>query len=260
VLDRFNAANPATDEKIWRIWVPAQPEFVNGRQTEPRAGLWQSDDSDTIRLTNKFGGLQGKEFKSAPTHGRFYMKTLLPRTPVIRFLGGPGMEFQSGDGDGTTPWGTPAMTQAEREYLGWGRVEVHPASRQAYDVFLNVIQIGDANTLAAMSPVSPVSSANDVSTGAHIADPENQWIVMASRGASDRYELRDTAYSFKSVAARSRHLLVNMARETAFHVKVSTIGPDTKIEIASAAGAGSTTVRSNDQGVLSFEVNGTQVK
>jgi hypothetical protein len=260
VLDRFNAANPATDEKIWRIWVPAQPEFVNGRQTEPRAGLWQSDDSDTIRLTNKFGGLEGKEFKSAPTHGRFYMKTLLPRTPVIRFLGGPGMEFQSGDGDGTTPWGTPAMTQAEREYLGWGRVEVHPASRQAYDVFLNVIQIGDANTLAAMSPVSPVSSTNDVSTGAHIADPENQWIVMASRGASDRYELRDTAYSFKSVAARSRHLLVNMARETAFHVKVSTIGPDTKIEIAFAAGAGSTTVRSNDQGVLSFEVNGTQVK
>jgi hypothetical protein len=170
------------------------------------------------------------------------------------------MEFQSGDGDGTTPWGTPEMTQAEREYLGWGRVEVHPSARQAYDVFLNVIQIGDANTLAAMSPVSPVSSTTDVSIGAHIADPENQWVVMASRAASDRYELRDTTYSFKSVAARSRHLLVDMAKETTFHVTVSSNGSDTKIEIASTAGAGSTTVRSNDQGVLSFEVNGTQVR
>jgi hypothetical protein len=125
--------------------------------------------------------------------------------------------------------------------------------RQSYDVFLNVIQIGDANTLDAMSPVSQVDSANGVSTGAHIADPENQWVVSS-------YELRDTTYSFRSVAARSRHLLVNMARSSTFYVKVSTNGADTTIEVASAAGAGRAELRSNDQGVLSFEVNGTQVR
>jgi hypothetical protein len=260
VLDRFKATNPDTDEKIWKIWVPAQPEFVNGRTSTPRPGLWQSNDSDTIRMTNEFDGLAGKEFKSAPTHGRFLMKTLLPEKAEIKFLGGPGMEFQSGDGDGSTPWGTPAITQAEREYLGWGRIEVHPPVRQAYDVFLNVIQFGDANTLAAMSPVSRVDSVGEVSTGAHIADADNQWVVMAARTASTQYELRESTYTFKPVAARSKHLLVNMARATAFHVKVSTNGPDAKIEISSAPVAGSTPVRSNDQGVLLFEVSGTQVK
>ena len=260
VLDRFNAKSPATDEKVWRIWVPTLPEFVNGKSSTPRQGQWLSSDSDTIKLTNKFDGLQGKEFRSAATHGRFFMKTLLPRAPVISFLGGPGMEFQSGDGDGATPWGAPALTQAEREYLGWGRVEVRPSVRQAYDVFLNVIQIGDANTLSAMAPVAPVDASAGGATGAHIADPANEWVVMAARAAAGHYEMRDTAYRFKSVAARSRHLLINMARKTTFHVKVSASGASTNIEIATGAVTGSTPIASNDQGVLSFEVNGTQVK
>jgi hypothetical protein len=111
-----------------------------------------------------------------------------------------------------------------------------------------------------MSPVSRVDSVGEVSTGAHIADADNQWVVMAARTASTQYELRESTYTFKPVAARSKHLLVNMARATAFHVKVSTNGPDAKIEISSAPVAGSTPVRSNDQGVLLFEVSGTQVK
>jgi hypothetical protein len=260
VLDRFHAKSPATDEKIWRIWVPTLPEFVNGAGTTPRPGQWLSHDSDTIRLTNKFDGLQGKEFKSAPTHGRFFMKTLLPQARVVSFLGGPLMEFQSGDGDGSTPWGAPALTQAEREYLGWGRVEVRPSVRQAYDVFLNVIQIGDADTLASMAPISHVDSATGVSTGAHIGDASNQWVVMAARAAAERHAIAETSYSFKSIAARSRHLLINMARSTTFHVRVSTAGAETKVEIATRPAAGSAPVTSNDQGVLTFEVNGTQVK
>jgi hypothetical protein len=228
--------------------------------TTPGPGRWLSNDSDTIKLTNKFDGLQGKEFKSAPTHGRFFMKTLLPAAPVISFLGGPMMEFQSGDGDGATPWGAPALTQAEREYLGWGRVEVRPSVRQSYDVFLNVIQIGDANTLASMAPISRVDAAGGTSTGAHIADASNQWVVMAARAAADQYEMKDATYSFKSVAARSRHLLINMARGTTLHVSVSTTGAETKVEISARPATGSTPVVSNDQGVLVFEVNGTHVK
>jgi hypothetical protein len=260
VLDRFNAKSPATDEKIWRIWVPTLPEFVNGAGETPRPGLWRSADSDTIKLTNKFDGLQGKEFRSAPTHGRLFMKTLLPAAPVISFLGGPLMEFQSGDGDGTTPWGAPAITQAEREYLGWGRVEVRPSVRQSYDVFLNVMQIGDANTLAAMAPISRVDAENGTSTGAHIGDAANQWVVMAARAAADRYATKDSSYTFTPVTARSRHLLINMARGATFHVRVSTTGAATKVEIAATPLTGSTPVISNDQGVLLFEVNGTHVK
>jgi hypothetical protein len=260
VLDRFNANNPSTDEKVWKIWVPAQPGFVNGKGETPRPGQWVSTDSDTIELTNRFDGLQGREFRSAPTHGRFFMKSLLPNRPVISFLGGPGMEFQSGDGDGTTPWGAPAMTQAEREYLGWGRVELRPSVRQAYDVFLNVFQIGDANTLTKMAPIARIESADGSATGTHIGDPANEWVVMLSRAASERYQRRETAYAFKPAGARSRHLLVNMARATTFHVTVSASGPETKVAIATQPTGGSTAVKSSDQGVLSFEMNGTQVR
>jgi hypothetical protein len=187
------------------------------------------------------------------------MKTLLPRDPVISFLGGPGMEFQSGDGDGTTPWGTPPMTQAEREYLGWGRVEVRPSVRQAYDVFLNVIQFGDAQTLAAMAPIERIDSANGALTGAHIGNAANQWVVMLARNASDRYDIREATYGFKASGARSGHLLVNMARDTAFYITVSSSGAETRVAVTAQPGAGARVV-SNDQGALSFEVNGTQVK
>jgi hypothetical protein len=211
-------------------------------------------------LTNKFGGLQGKDFRSAPTHGRFFMKTLWPSQPVINFIGGPGMEFQSGDDDATTPWGAPPMTQAEREYLGWGRVEVRPSIRQSYDLFLNVIQFGDANSLMSMAPISRVDSIDGKLTGTHVGDTANQWVVMLARAVSDEFQVRDAAYSFKAVAPSSRQLLLDMARSTTFHVTVSSIGPDTRVEVRTQAAGGSTPVASNGQGVLSFEVNGTQVR
>ena len=86
------------------------------------------------------------------------MKTLEPEDAQIAFRGGPGREFQSGDGSGATPWGAPPMTQAIREYLGWGRIEVQPKAAREYDVFLNVIQFGDANSLTQMAPVTRVQS------------------------------------------------------------------------------------------------------
>jgi len=260
VFDRFDAKNPSTDEKVWRIRVPTRPEFVNGQVSTPREGQWISKDSDTIEMTNEFGGLKGKNFRSAPTHGRFFMKTLWPSEPVISFVGGDGLEFESGDDDGTTPWGTPPMTQAEREYLGWGRVELRPPVRQSYDVFLNVIQFGAAKTLASMAPTSRLESADGHTIGAHIGDPSNQWVVMLARAASDEFQRRPVTYTFRPVAPGSRHLLVDMARSTKFYVTVSSAGPDSKVEIATEAGPRSTPVTSNDQGVLSFEVIGTQVK
>ena len=137
---------------------------------------------------------------------------------------------------------------------------MRPSVAQPYDVFLNVIQFGDANTLSAMAPIARVDSSAGTSTGAHIGDAANQWVVMAARTAAPHYEIRDTTYSFTAVVPRSRHLLINMARKTTFHVKVSATGADTKVEIATGAASGGTSVVSNDQGVLSFEVNGTLVK
>jgi hypothetical protein len=260
VLDRFSAVSPSSDEKVWRIWVPTQPSFVNGTGQTPRPGKWASTDSDTIELTNEFGPLQGEDFRSAPTHGRFFMRTLWPVQPVISFQGGPRMEFQSGDDDGSTPWGAPAMSQAAREYLGWGRIEVRPSTSQPHDLFLNVIQFGDSKSLAALSPVSRLESADARLAGTHIGDPANQWVVLLARDQADTFQIREAAYAFKPVAPGSRQLLLNMARSTTFYVTAATAGAETSIEVGTEAAAGRTAVRSNDQGVLSFEVNGAQVR
>jgi hypothetical protein len=111
-----------------------------------------------------------------------------------------------------------------------------------------------------MAPIVKVEAFAGGATGAHIGDAANQWVVMAARAAAPKYDIRDLTYSFKSTAPRSRHLLVNMAPSRALHVKVSAAGADTRIEIASTASSGSTPLTSNDQGVLSFEVNGLVVK
>jgi hypothetical protein len=124
-----------------------------------------------------------------------------------------------------------------------------------------VIQVGDADTLAAMAPVSRVDVPGaGGATGAHIADPSNQWVVLFARTASSKYEPRDTAYSFTAAAPRSRHLLLNMARAATFHVSLSSAGAETRVQVATRSSTGSTPVVSSDEGVLSFEVNGLQVK
>ena len=258
ILDRFDVENPSVGEKIWKSWVPTQPAFVDGDGSMPRPGKWTSSSSTTIELTNEFDGLDGEDFRSAATHGRFFMKTLSPERPVINFIGGPDMEFQSGDDDGTMPWGTPEMTQAEHEYLGWGRVEVRPSVPQASDLFLNVIQFGDADTLEAMAPTSRVDSIDGKMTGAHIGDATNQWVVLMTRRPADQFQIGGATYSFQAAAPESRHLLVNMTRSTTFHVAASTTGTQTTIAISTES-VGGTSVTSDDQGVVSFRVNGTQV-
>jgi hypothetical protein len=104
VFDRFNATNPSTDEKVWKICADAAR--VRQRQGRwPRVGQWVSHDSDTIALTNKFDGPEGR------SSGR-RRRTAGSSNPSAtraghQFPRRAGMEFQSGDGDGTTPWARP---------------------------------------------------------------------------------------------------------------------------------------------------------
>lgn len=217
VFDRMNVKNPSTDEKIWKIWVPAQPEFVNGTPTNPRVGKWTSANTDTISMVNQFSGLKTPNFESALTHGKFFMKTLSPANPIINVLGGPGKEFQSGNDDGTTPWGAPVMTQGMHEYLGWGRIEVRPSVAQNYDTFLNVVQYGDANTLTAMTPTVRVDSTDGKMIGAHIQDAGNQWVVMFAKNNLDVNAIPATAYSIDGTGTIN-HLLVDLKKNTGYDV------------------------------------------
>jgi hypothetical protein len=255
VFDRVNVKKPATDEKIWKIWVPTQPVFENGTPTNPRQGKWMSTNTDVISVTNKFSSSE-LDGKSASTHGKFYMKIVAPQNRIINVLGGSGKEYQSGDDDGTTPYGAPSMTQFAREHLGWGRIEIRPTITQNYDIFFNVVQFGDANTLSVISPINPVNSVDDKLLGVHIGDPENQWLIMFPKKSSDLRAITAANYGFTPVASVSKHLLTNMQPVTVYHITHTRVGNHVTVHVSTARTANSESVSSNSQGVLHFTLNG----
>jgi hypothetical protein len=233
VFDRMNVRTPATDKKVWKIWVPSDP-------TRESANL--------VSMTNKHPDLRSDQFASPATHGKFFLKTLEPEDAQIAFRGGPGREFQSGDGSGATPWGAPPMTQAIREYLGWGRIEVQPRAAREYDLFLNVIQFGDADSLSQMAPVTRVQSVDGTMTGSHIAEPANEWVTLfASRPVDGGVSA--IQYRVQTAGRESRHLLLNVARSKAFFVSA---GSDGSVAVTLQPAPNAVSVTSSDQGVLYF--------
>jgi len=240
VFDRMNVPNPSSDEKIWKIWVPNQPNFENGSPTNPRTGKWTSSNSDTISMTNQFPRMTTPKIEFAPTHGKFYMKTLAPTNAVINFLGGPGKEYQSGNDDGSTPWGSPSMTQGMHEYLGWGRIEVRPATSQNYDTFFNVIQFGDSNSLNSMSPTARIDSSSGNMIGVHIQDSSNQWAVMFVKNAANFGNINSVSYSLSGTGTVN-HLVTGLKKNTNYDIYDN--------------GAKILTKASNSGGVLYFTSN-----
>jgi hypothetical protein len=258
VFDRVNATSPYTDEKIWKIWVPAQPVFENGAPENPRPGKWVSKNSDLMSVTNKFSSSQ-LDYQSASTHGRLFLKVLAPRNSVINVVGGVGKEYQSGDDDGTTPWGTPSMSEFARQHLGWGRLEVRPPDNKNYDIFLNVFQIGDANTLSSMSPTSMLESSDGRLVGVQIEDTASPWVVMFPKKAADVLALSSVTYNSKSVDPMTRHLLTGMQPAKRYHVKHSAGSNGTTVTVSGSPQSGSFVISSNAQGVVHFTLDGDAV-
>jgi hypothetical protein len=209
-------------------------------------------------MTNKFPSSE-LEGKAASTHGKFYMKILAPQSRLVNVLGGPGKEYQSGGDDGTTPGGAPSMSQFAREHLGWGRVEVRPTQTANYDVFLNVIQFGDADTLTLMSPVISVNSSEGRHIGAHIKDVDNPWILLFAKTPSDLSTGSSFNYTFDPAGSTSKHLLMNIKPSWGYYVKLSTGANGKTVSVSTIPQADGTLLSSNDQGVLHFTLNGNIV-
>jgi len=259
LFDRVRTPDPAANKKAWKVWVPTQPTFVNGSPSNPQTGMWVSTDTDTMRVTNQQPATTTSKYGFPATHGRFFLKTLAPSGAEVRVLGGPGKEFQSGDDDGSTPWGSPTMSDGIREYLGWGRIEVVPTASQAYDTFLNVIEYGDSATLTAMAPTTRVTSSDGALTGAHVGDAGNQWVVLFAQSQADVKAVSGAAYTFHPVDPSSRQLLLDMQPSTNFYVSVSSGGAGTTVTVSTTDPGGANAVTSDAGGVLRFDLNGLTV-
>ena len=258
VFDRLNALKPQEDEKVWRIWVPTPPQFVNGSAITPRAGKLSSNSSDTISVTNQGGPYSGDDYRSGPTSGRFFMKTLWPQNPVINFIGGAGVEYQSGQDDGAMPWGDGNQTAATRQYLGIGRVEVRPPTPQGYDIFLNVIQFGSSDSLTQMAPMTRMELSASGMVGSYIRDPANSWVVLFARDNWPAAPRSEVSYSVQSTSPTSRHLLVDMVANATLYVNAVSGGGTLQVSVSTSANGGAP-VKTSPGGVLHFEVNGQSV-
>ncbi len=258
ILDRVRVLNPQSDTKVWKIWVPQQPSFLDGSPTNPRGGKWTSSNTTMLTVTNRLASPVTPRFESPPTHGRFFLKVLSPQGAVVSALGGPGDEFQSGDDDGTTPWGAPSMTDGMHAYLGWGRIEVRPSAVSASDVFLNVIQFGDANTLSTMSSVQRIATADGKLLGADIRNSAGNRIVLFSASVDGARVAVPVAYTFTPVATTSKHLIANLQPGTTYYVSQSGSGSVT-VTLESGSSGGGTPVRANSEGVVQFSLSGQVV-
>jgi hypothetical protein len=256
VFDRVRVMNPATDEKVWKVWVSAQPRFVNGTATTPREGTWTSSDADTVEVTNQLDNVKSRGFESAPTHGRLFLRTLSPDAHNIIALGGPGKEFQSGNNDGTTPWNAPPLTDAARAYLGWGRIEVRPAMARPYDTLLNVMQFGDSRSLKAMTPTSKIKSSDGGSIGVHIADPRRESVVMFVDDHAQVFKKSEVSYTFGRVGMRSSHFISDLASGDYYVTAATAANGGVTISVSKSPGGQRVPAVA---GTVAFDLNGMQV-
>jgi hypothetical protein len=205
VLDRVALRNDA-DVPIWKVWTAAPADFPAGVPAGSQPGVWEASGRPVARVVNQRSGLKTDYFESPDTHGTLFVTPVWPSRLRMRILGGPDREFQ--DLDGATPWGSPAMTDGSREYLGWGRIETWPLDRTGTHVFLHVLQPGDARTLGTPSPATPMASADGAWIGALVRDPSSPWIVMwmKNRGGSPALPLR---YG-EPAGAGTRHAIFNL--------------------------------------------------
>jgi heparin/heparan-sulfate lyase len=86
--------------------------------------------------------VEGREFSAPHEEGRLFCRTLLPEQAKLRVIGGPGRQFWSDGRNWPLPPGyrTPDTTPL----LGQWRVEVSPREGREEDLFLHLIETGDA--------------------------------------------------------------------------------------------------------------------
>lgn len=150
--------------------------------------------TDTIEITNNWS--------SNGSHGRLFNKILLPASYRINQIS----DWQ--DADGSIIYSAAGLTDQERNYHGSSTLQIESTTNQNHDTYLNVMQLGDANTLTAMSPTTRIDASS--MTGTAIDDPTVSRVVLFS---SDPYgaAISNVTYAVGSFSATTaKHLLLDM--------------------------------------------------
>ncbi len=138
VFDRITSANAAF-KKAWLLNGPTKPEVMGNR---------------TVFVNNENG-----------YNGKMTVDTMLPQNIETVTIGGPGQDAYSGG----TNYSADANLNPNLTHEGEGyRIEISPKQAANKDLFLNVIQVGDADS--AEEPYEPALIQSDNCVGAVLDD------------------------------------------------------------------------------------------
>ena len=129
---------------------------------------------------------------------------------------------------------------------------MRPAATQQTNTFLNVIQFGDANTLTTMAAADVVDSEDGRFVVSRIADTQRNRLVVFGKNVDASVNAAGLSYRYVPTTAGSDHVIVNLATATTYYVSVS--GTSTITIDVSQANNGGTAWRTDEAGVLAFQL------
>ncbi len=189
IMDRV----ASQQEKYFVIHTPVDIEAVGGTWNAAGSGHWTSS-AKTVKVANRIDR----------AHGQMFLTALLPQNATLHKFGGPGYEWVWADGSRVSYSG--AFEEIASYLLSDHTLQI----RSPENLFLTVMQIGDANTMGDKAAVEAISGAPF--TGALL---EKERLVIFSK---DEKPLVDFAYSLNS-AKMVKHLLTELDKKREYTVK-----------------------------------------
>jgi hypothetical protein len=197
ITDKINTLK-AEYEKRFMLHVSFQPEVVDGKWTAINDGVSESVDGRTVRVTNTYGNC----------HGRLFMKSIFPGEAKLVRIGGPAPYWFT-DADYNDISLRPPFNELTALWGGSSRIEIKPAAPRTYDVFLAVLQIGDANTLHQMAGATELSGAQFC--GTYIKDSH---VILFSKNEN---ALEEAEWMIEG-NAEIEHLLFNLRPGASYRI------------------------------------------
>ncbi len=204
VFDRINTVD-ASHVKRWMLWVPFAPEAVDGAFVSMQPERWQSIDTTTLRVSNRYKGNKA--------HGTMFVRTLLPASPIIEKIGGTNEQFVDFEGEHHARYQKPLSDDLKR-WIGAFRVQIRPAQPKHYDMFLTVMHVGDAYRLKAMAPTTRIDTPDGRMVGAYIEDPVQPWLILLGTRPQ---AISNVQYTIRGPGA-VKHLVVDLDTQAEYEV------------------------------------------
>jgi hypothetical protein len=188
VMDRVESKQ----DKYFVIHTPVDIEAVGGAWNAAGNGHWTSA-AKAVKAANRLDR----------SHGQMYLTSVLPQNAALHKFGGPGYEWVWADG---SPVGySGAFGEIARYLLSDHTLQI----RSAENLFLTVMQIGDANTIGERAAVENISGASWI--GALL---EKERLVIFSK---DEKPLANFSYNLNS-AKIVKHLVAEVDKRREYTV------------------------------------------